>query len=338
MPLPQTVAGDLAVPAQVFAGVAPAVLAWATQQLAAAGVTTPRVDAELLAGFVSGLTRSEVTTAALLGKDLWTEDRDRMAHRFTELITARARRVPLQHLTGTAPFRYLELQVGPGVFVPRPETELVAQAAIDYLNHMRSAARVPDSPAVVVDLCTGSGAIGLAVLTEVQGAHVYAVELDRDAHAWAAKNVAANPAPDGRTLTLVQGDGRTALGELNGTVNVVVSNPPYVPPGHIPVDQEVAEHDPEIALYGLGQDGLEVPRGICQAAARLLKAGGLFVMEHAEVQAVAARNMVDNTGLFEPATTQQDLTGRDRMVIARRNTVPLPNPATVPAPSPKEHP
>ncbi|MHA7134620.1 peptide chain release factor N(5)-glutamine methyltransferase [Oerskovia turbata] len=232
------------------------------------------------------------------------------------LLDARAARVPLQHLTGTAPFRHLDLLVGPGVFVPRPETEQVAQVAIS--EALEAVARGAAEP-VVVDLCTGSGAIALALATEVPGARVHAVELDRDAHAWAERNVARAREASGVVVRLVRGDARTALAELDGTCDVVVSNPPYVPPDAIPRDPEVALHDPQVALYGLGEDGLEVPRGVTRAAARLLAPGGLYVMEHAEVQAEAARDMVAAVGGFEGIRTADDLTGRPRMVVARRS-------------------
>ena len=267
--------------------------------LTAAGVPSPRTDAELLAAHLLGISRGELQAAAILGRPAPAG--------LTELVARRASRVPLQHLTGTAPFRGLELAVGPGVFVPRPETEQVAQVAIDEAAAVVGAR----GSALVVDLCTGSGAIALAVAHEVPGAIVHAVELDAAAHLWATRNVTAR-------VVLHRGDARVALGSLDGTVDVVVSNPPYVPPGAVPVDPEVAEHDPAVALYGLGADGLEVPRGIVAAGARLLRGGGLLVVEHAEVQDVAARAMVDATGLFDRAETRLDLTGRARMVVARR--------------------
>ncbi|GAA1709532.1 peptide chain release factor N(5)-glutamine methyltransferase [Isoptericola hypogeus] len=320
-------------------------LRWATAALARAGVPSPRVDAELLLAHVLGLDRGEVRRLAVLdaampgaptvgaeavggatgGDTTGGGDGERdVAGRFAALVARRAAREPLQHLVGTAPFRHLELEVGPGVFVPRPETEQVAQAGID------EAARVVAArgDAVVVDLCTGSGAIALALATEVPGAQVHAVELDAAAHAWAARNVAAvtgaagAPAP---VVRLVRGDARRALAELDGTVDVVVSNPPYVPPDAVPREPEVAGHDPAVALYGLGPDGLEVPRGVTAAAARLLRPGGLYVMEHAEVQDAAARAMVDaaeagGARAFTDARTVEDLTGRPRMVVARRRS------------------
>jgi release factor glutamine methyltransferase len=276
--------------------------------LADAGVPSPRVDAELMAAHLMhaatgvDVSRGEVQAAAALGRPA--------PEGFDQLVARRAVREPLQHLTGRAPFRGLELAVGPGVFIPRPETEQVAEAAIGEACAVAARA----GAVLVVDLCTGSGAIALAVAREVPAAVVHAVELDVTAHRWAQRNVAAS----GPEVRLTRGDARTALGELDGTVDVVVSNPPYVPPGAVPVDPEVARYDPPVALYGLGDDGLEVPRGIVAAAARLLRVGGLLVMEHAEVQADAARDLVLSTGAFEDVRTSTDLTGRARMVLGRR--------------------
>ena len=273
-------------------------------RLADAGVASPRVDVELLAGHLLGLDRGGVQLAGLRGAAAPAG--------LGALVDRRADRVPLQHLTGRAPFRRLELAVGPGVFVPRPETEQVAQVAID--EAVRVARRA--GAVLVVDLCTGSGALALAMADEVPEARVHAVELDADAHAWAARNV-AELALGGR-VNLVRGDARTALAELDGMVDVVVTNPPYIPPDAIPIDPEVRDHDPAVALYGLGPDGLAVPRGVVAAAGRLLRPGGLLVMEHAEVQSSAARALVAATGLFDASTTATDLSGRDRMVVARR--------------------
>jgi release factor glutamine methyltransferase len=287
--------------------------------LSDAGVASPRVDAELLLAHVLGVSHPEVRRRAVLDAPL-PDDAAALTDRFALLVARRAAREPLQHLTGHAPFRHLELAVGPGVFVPRPETEQVAQVAID------EAARVASErgDVVVVDLCTGSGAIALAVATEVPGAEVHAVELDAAAHAWALRNVATVRATTGAAVQLVRGDARTALRTLDGGVDVVVSNPPYVPSGAVPRDPEVADHDPAVALYGLGADGLEVPRGVTAAAARLLRPGGLYVMEHAEVQDAAARAMVAETTTatgapaFTAPETRADLAGRPRMVVARR--------------------
>ncbi len=317
----------------------------ATRTLARAGVPSPRVDAEILLAHAAGVPRAEVVRAGALGARL--ADLADPATRpeaggadlgeaggaglaggarlagvagFADLVERRARREPLQHLTGVAPFRNLELAVGPGVFVPRPETEVVAQVAIDAAR----AALAARGEALVVDLCTGSGAIALAVATEVPQAQVIAVELDAAAFDWARRNVTAVTAGTRASVRLVRGDARRALrgpaaaGGLDGGCDVVVSNPPYVPADAVPVDPEVAAHDPAVALYGLGADGFEVPRGIVAAGARLLRPGGLFVMEHAEVQAAVARAAVTAIGAFGPAETRPDLAGRPRMVVARR--------------------
>ncbi|MBD7948831.1 peptide chain release factor N(5)-glutamine methyltransferase [Oerskovia rustica] len=290
----------------------------AAARLGRAGIDTPRVDAELLLAHAAGVPRERVVSAAVMGRPVSSLLPARTVRavldELARLLDARAERVPLQHLVGTAPFRHLDLVVGPGVFVPRPETEQVAQVAID---EALGVARGSEGP-VVVDLCTGSGAIALAVATEVPGARVHAVELDRDAHAWAERNVTRTREASGAVVHLVRGDARTALAELDGSCDVVVSNPPYVPPDAVPRDPEVALHDPQVALYGLGEDGLEVPRGVTRAAARLLAPGGLYVMEHAEVQARSARDMVAAVGGFEDIRTADDLTGRPRMVVARR--------------------
>jgi release factor glutamine methyltransferase len=299
-------------------------LKWAYEELAGAGVASPQADAEVLLAHALGVDRGELRRRVVLGREV----PDDAAGTFSGLVSRRAAREPLQHLTGVAAFRHLELAVGPGVFVPRPETEEVAQVAIDEAAKIAGEREV-----VVVDLCTGTGVIALAVATEVPGARVHAVELDKDAHAWAERNVDAVSAavagveadgPPERVVRLVKGDARTALYGIDGLADVVVSNPPYVPSDAVPVDPEVAEHDPAVALYGLGPDGLEVPRGITAAAARLLRPGGLYVMEHAEVQAEAARAMVaaardaDGQPAFGEPETRKDLTGRPRMVVARR--------------------
>jgi release factor glutamine methyltransferase len=217
--------------------------------------------------------------------------------------------VPLQHLTGTAPFRTVELAVGPGVFVPRPETEVVAGVAV------QEAARL-DQP-LVVDLCAGSGAIAVAVAVEVPAARVVAVELDPLAHAWARRNVDAL----GGRVELRLGDAVRAdtgvLADLAGAVDVVVANPPYIPDGARPVDPEVADHDPRLALYGGGEDGLVVPRGVVASARGLLKAGGLLVMEHGDAQGPRARRLVEGPD-WHDVRTAEDLTGRPRALLARR--------------------
>lgn len=267
----------------------------AERRLAEAGVPTARADAEVLAGHLLGCSRGEVAAAALSGAQ--------EPEGFADLVAERARRVPLQHLTGRAAFRHVELHVGPGVFVPRPETESVAGAAI------AAARRVVGHAPVLVDLCTGSGAIAAAVRDEVPKAQVHAVELDPLAHAWAERNL---PGVDLRL-----GDAAAAFADLDGTVDVVVSNPPYIPDAMEPQDPEVRDHDPEIALYGRGGDGLEVPRAVVRTAARLLRAGGVLVVEHADTQQEALIRHLQR-GPWAGVQGHRDLAGRPRYVTAER--------------------
>lgn len=274
----------------------------ASTTLAAAGVPTPDVDAELLAAHVWGLSRGALSAAALRGEAVPSPGLDA----FTELVERRAAREPLQHLTGLAPFRHLELRVGPGVFVPRPETEMVAQLAIDALR--AAAAAEP----VAVDLGTGSGAIALSMATEVPHARVHAAENSVDAFVWAKENFAAI-APHARLAFVDLAD---AFPELDGTVSVLVSNPPYVPDDAIPRDPEVRHWDPPAALYG-GADGLDVVRILSGVGQRLLHPGGTLVIEHGEWQGPAIRELLTADG-WHAAATHPDLTMRDRATTALR--------------------
>jgi release factor glutamine methyltransferase len=271
----------------------------ATERLTEAGVPSPRVDAELLADHLLGVGLGRLR-AMMLG------DAPAPAG-YAELVAERAARVPLQHITGVAHFRYLQLAVGPGVFIPRPETESVVQLVIDRLRALERAGVVRPK---VVDLGTGSGAIAGSIAHEVPEAEVFAVEFSEFAHAWAAKNLR----PLGVTLLL--GDLRNAMPEQNGTFDVVVSNPPYIPAEAIPNEPEVALHDPPEALYGGGADGMELPTAAAGSAARLLVPGGYFVMEHAEVQAGWISTMLKRTGLWTDVTTHFDLNGKERATSA----------------------
>jgi release factor glutamine methyltransferase len=266
----------------------------ATAVLAEAGVPSPRADAELLAEHLLGVGLGRLR-ALMLG-DTPAPDG------YRELIAERARRIPLQHITGVAHFRYLELAVGPGVFIPRPETESVVQLVIDRLQGQ--------ARPKVVDLGTGSGAIAGSIAHEVPGAEVHAVEFSEFAYAWAARNLL----PLG--VHLIRGDLRDALPEHNGTFDVVVSNPPYIPAEAVPNEPEVALHDPPEALYGGGADGMELPTAAAASAARLLVPGGYFVMEHAEVQAGWIAAMLERSGLWTAVATHRDLNGRDRATSA----------------------
>mgnify|MGYP001199896926 CR=1 FL=1 len=279
-------------------------IAGATRVLAEAGVPSPQADARAWAAHALGLER----LPPLLSPEV---DRAAMAA-FAEGVERRRRREPLQHIVGSTGFRHLTLAVEPGVFVPRPETEVVAQVAIDEAAalHRRGTA------AVVVDLCCGAGGIAISVATEVPGSLVTAVDLSPAAVALTRRNARAHGVG---ALRLEQGDVREPglLDDLTGAVDVVVSNPPYIPPDAVPVDPEVRDHDPDLALYGGGADGLDVPRAVTALAGRLLRPGGLFVMEHAEVQAAAVREMATDAG-FTDVRTIDDLTGRPRAVVARR--------------------
>ncbi len=270
-------------------------IADAAVRLASAGVASPRVDAELLAAHVLGVPRGRL----LLVDDVPPAARTRYA----ELVARRADRVPLQHLTGYAHFYGLDLAVGPGVFVPRPETELLVEWALTNL-----------AGDVVVDLCAGSGAIGLAVASTRRDARVWAVERDPAALAWLRRNTDAL----GAGLTVVAGDATDGgvLADLDGRVDLVLSNPPYVPTSAtLPV--EVAAHDPAVALYG-GPDGLAVIRPLLVRAAALLRPGGLLAMEHDDGHGDALADLLRSGGDWTEVVDHADLAGRPRFVTARR--------------------
>ena len=276
--------------------------------LTAAGIRNADVDAELLLGHVLGLSRGQVQAKAVT--DAAVDPEQRLA--MIEAIERRAAREPLQHITGRAPFRSLELAVGPGVFVPRPETESVAQLAIDALL------AVPNPAPRAIDLGTGSGAIAIALATEVPQAEVVAVENSPRAFTWARQNARQLA---GANLLLVFADLAELPAELDGapldgSFDVVVSNPPYIPLGAIPRDPEVRLHDPEAALYG-GEDGLDVIRAISLRALALLRPGGTLVLEHGELQGSAIRELLSADG-WRAASTHRDLLGRDRTTTALR--------------------
>lgn len=280
-------------------------------RLEQAGVASPFVDAVALVAYAAGLSASEVRLGMARGDGIPSGfDPSRL----DVAVARREAREPLQHILGSTPFRSLTLEVGPGVFVPRPETELVAGRAIDAALEVAATGGAPS----VADLCSGSGAIGLAVAAEVPSARVSLVELDSAAFAYLSRNVAAQDADVRARLDATRGDARTALSAADGTLDVVVSNPPYIPPGATPRDPEVAIHDPAVALFGLGPDGLEVPRGIAIAAARLLRKGGVFVMEHGDEQGAAVRAMLAAMGEWSGIVTGTDHAGRDRFVVATR--------------------
>ncbi|MGO8886708.1 MAG: peptide chain release factor N(5)-glutamine methyltransferase [Streptosporangiaceae bacterium] len=276
-------------------------IAVAAARLAEAGVESPRADAELIAAHLHGVSRGELHLVPDAAFD----------PRFWDDIARREAREPLQHITGLAYFRYLDLEVGPGVFVPRQETEVMTGWAIETLAAMDVA------EPVVADLGTGSGAIALAIAQEAPRAIVHAVEADPLARHWARRNLercaAAAPHTAGR-VHLHDGDFAVALPELDGSVDLVISNPPYIPLG-AGVPPEVGEYDPATALWG-GTDGLDAIRVVEQTARRLMRPGGVVAVEHgapqgAEVYWVFA----EERGWREPRN-HADLAGRDRFVTA----------------------
>lgn len=289
------------------------VLDSAITRLTIAGVEHPEIDAELLAAHVLGESRGRIQSLRLTGTAFTEED----AAVFEALLVRRVSREPLQHITGLAAFRYLELEVGPGVFIPRPETEVVTGFALDELAKLRASRvqrsdfRNEDLVLTVVDLCTGSGAIALAIATEDTNTRVWAVEKSADAYEWAQRNRAKTGAEH---VTLMHGDVEDVPSELNGTVSVLVSNPPYIPDHAVPKDVEVRQFDPALALYG-GPDGLDVVRRISLVGRWLLEPGGVIVLEHGELQGADIRSILDGDG-FDRAETHEDLTGRDRFTVA----------------------
>jgi release factor glutamine methyltransferase len=269
-------------------------LASAAAELAASGVSSPRVDAELLAAHVLDVPRSRL----MLIDTMLAGERDR----FRELVARRATRIPLQHLVGTAAFRHVELAVGDGVFVPRPETELLAGWGVE-----RAA---PGS--TVVDLCSGSGAIAVSVADESKAGRVIAVERSAAALPWLRRNAAGFD-----RLEVVEGDvtDPDLLSELRGQVDVLLCNPPYVPDG-TPVPPEVSDHDPAEAVFG-GADGLSVIRPVIALAAALLRPGGWVGVEHDDVHGAAVPELLRADGRFTEVTAHDDLTGRPRYATAR---------------------
>lgn len=272
----------------------------AADRLAAAGVASPEHDAAELLAHVLGTTRGRLPLVETVDLPV--------RQRYDDLVARRAAREPLQHLTGSAAFRYVEVAVGPGVFVPRPETELLAGWAIDRAREVLAAGEAP----VVVDLCTGSGVIARSIADEVPEARVHAVELDPAAHAWAERNLA------GTGVDLRLGDLATAFDELAGQVHVLVSNPPYVPlEAWESVAVEARDHDPHLALFS-GDDGLDAIRVIGVRGLVLLRPGGVVGVEHADAQGEAAPAVFSRDGRWEEVRDHRDLAGRPRFLTARR--------------------
>ncbi|MCX6433308.1 MAG: peptide chain release factor N(5)-glutamine methyltransferase [Actinobacteria bacterium] len=305
----------------------------AEHRLGRVGVPSPNVDAAELVAFALGTTRNRL----FLQDEITGEQKLRVE----QLLARRLTRVPLQHLLGTAGFRHIEVEVGPGVFIPRPETELVTEAGL------RELAAQPVGQRIGVDLCSGSGAIAISLALEAEGSRVHAVELSDDAITWTRRNVLAyedRVAAKGSRVEVLHEDATTVadpghpLAGLTGQVAVVVTNPPYIPDAMIPREPEVRDHEPGMALYG-GDDGMDVIRGVLRTAAILLRPGGLVVIEHADVQGlvagvagvpavtsalVADASLSSLTGvpvgqpLFTSVADRIDLNGLPRFTLARR--------------------
>ena len=275
------------------------VLSDASSKLLEAGVTSAKVDAELLASHTLGITRSDLALLVATNQKFPAAELEL----FDLALARRVSREPLQHITGIAPFRHLELLVGPGVFTPRPETEQLVSYALEKI----SAKQKP----IIVDLCSGSGAIAISLATEVSGSEVFAVELSNEAFEFLLQNAGRNGLAQ---ANLRNEDLQHSLTELDGLVDLVISNPPYIPNDAIPIDLEVQLHEPSMSLYG-GVDGLDVVRQISVRAMELLKPGGVLVMEHADTQSRAIGELLLAEGWLQ-VEARADLAGKDRMISA----------------------
>jgi release factor glutamine methyltransferase len=264
--------------------------------LADAGIDSARYEAEELAAHLTGTERGRLP--------LIDSPDDAFFDRYHAAIAARSRRVPLQHITGTAAFGPLTLLVGPGVFIPRPETEAMLEWA--------SAQHLPDAP-VIVDLCTGSGALAIALAQHWPQARVLGIDDSDAALEYARRNAA------GTNVELMHADATDPglLADLDGRVDLVVANPPYVPDGS-PVGPEVSQYDPPRAVFG-GADGMTVISAIVRLAGRWLCSGGLFAVEHDDTTSSLTSELISSTGLFDNVVARKDLTGRPRFVTARRS-------------------
>lgn len=274
----------------------------AEQALSAAGVPSARTDAELLASHLLGVERTKLMMVPLVDPPV--------VEALRRLVDQRAARVPLQHLTGSSELGGVELGVGPGVFVPRPETELLLSWGLKFL--------VGVNAPTVVDLCTGSGALALAVANSRPDAVVHAVEKDPAALSWARHNADQRSAAGDAPVHLHAGDvaDPELLGGLEGSVDLVLCNPPYVPEG-TPVPPEVSQHDPHEAVFG-GRDGLDVVRSVVTCAARLLRPGGGLAVEHDDTHGGSVPAMLTARRVLDGVEDHADLAGRPRFATARR--------------------
>jgi release factor glutamine methyltransferase len=267
----------------------------ATTLLADAGIDSARYEAEELAAHLTDTERGRLP--------LIDSPDDTFFDRYHAAIGARSRRVPLQHITGTAAFGPVRLLVGPGVFIPRPETEAILEWA--------TAQRLPEAP-VIVDLCTGSGALAIALAQHWPEARLLGIDDSEAALEYARKNSA------GTKVELLHADVTKPglLTDLDGQVDLVVANPPYVPDG-APVEPEVSHHDPSHAVFG-GADGMMVISAIVRLAGRWLRPGGFFAVEHDDTTSSLTCELISGTECFDDVVARTDLTGRPRFVTARR--------------------
>ncbi|MBO9578660.1 MAG: peptide chain release factor N(5)-glutamine methyltransferase [Microbacteriaceae bacterium] len=277
---------------------------WVVGELEGEGIPTARGDAEIIVGHVLGLTRAEVQDGAATGREL---DGEQLAT-VLDFTARRKQREPLQYLTGISLFRGIVLKVGPGVFIPRRETEYVTELAVQALR----AAGVED--AVAVDVGAGAGAIALSIADEVPGSTVYGIEIEASAHEWMERNF-RELAP-GRSHAIL-GDMVGALPELDGRVDIVAGNPPWVPDGRVSPTPEVALFEKGARLYGGGADGLDVMRGLSRTALRWLKPGGTFITEHGISMGPQVRALLEADG-WADVRTHVDPRGKERMTTAVR--------------------
>ena len=275
-------------------------LAAGKEQLSAAGIDP--LDAEHLMAYVLGISRMDLHNPVIVEDRLaGFEDLTILEETFWKLLDARAAHQPLQYLTGVAYFRYLDVQVGPGVLVPRPESELLVQSVLDHCEKLTGIISV-------VDLGSGSGALALAISTENPNTRVIAVEKDPEAIEWLKKNVSQI----NEQVRIVESDVVDALEGV--TCDVVIANPPYVPDSQ-ELPRDVAEHEPSVALFG-GPTGLDIPGRFIDTAARLLKPGGFFALEHTEDQGLALKDLLSEN--FRDILCHLDLTARPRYTTAVR--------------------
>lgn len=274
----------------------------ASRLLEQAGVASPRNDAEVLAAHVLGVERGRLPLIPLVDPPV--------VEALGRLVAQRAKRVPLQHLTGWAALGDITVSVGPGVFIPRPETELL----LDWGLKLLKGRELP----VVVDLCTGSGVLALAVAHARPDAVVYAVDIDPNALAWARHNADARAAEGDTPIRLYSGDvgDSTIFAELDGLVDLVLCNPPYVPPGG-ELPPEVIDYDPAQAVFA-AEGGLAVIRQVVATAARLLKPGGGMAIEHDDSHGAAVPALISPRKVLTDVRDHKDLAGRPRFVTARR--------------------